>query len=374
MGTVWKARRSDGRFEGVAAVKFVHLAVLDREGRERFRREGTALARLSHPNIARLLDAGVTDLGQPFLVIDFVDGVRIDRYVDEHRLDLEARLRLFLQVADAVAHAHANLVVHRDLKPSNVLVDQSGQVKLLDFGIAQLLDRDGDAAGNAAAGADPRVRRAGAGPRRSGDHGHRRLRPWRAALSPADRTPPHRPRPGFARRARARHGRTDSRVGERRGAVRAAAAAGRRPRRHPGDGAREGAGRSLCQRRGARHRRAAAPASRADRRPGRFATLPSANLRASPPYRSRRCRRGHPGVGRRGGDDVGAGSAERAGSRLRAAAAGPGRSDRRHERVPAVGRGAVRRARSRPAICSAGPRRCSRAIPRARRILPPSSR
>ena len=149
MGTVWKARRSDGRFEGVAAVKFVHLAVLDREGRERFRREGTALARLSHPNIARLLDAGVTDLGQPFLVIDFVDGVRIDRYVDEQRLDLEARLRLFLQVADAVAHAHANLVVHRDLKPSNVLVDQSGQVKLLDFGIAQLLDRDGDAAGNA---------------------------------------------------------------------------------------------------------------------------------------------------------------------------------------------------------------------------------
>ena len=139
MGTVWKARRSDGRFEGVAAVKFVHLAVLDREGRERFRREGTALARLSHPNIARLLDAGVTDLGQPFLVIDFVDGVRIDRYVDEHRLDLEARLRLFLQVADAVAHAHANLVVHRDLKPSNVLVDQSGQVKLLDFGIAKLI-------------------------------------------------------------------------------------------------------------------------------------------------------------------------------------------------------------------------------------------
>ena len=144
MGTVWKARRSDGRFEGVAAVKFVHLAVLDREGRERFRREGTALARLSHPNIARLLDAGVTDLGQPFLVIDFVDGVRIDRYVDDHRLDLEARLGLFLQVADAVAHAHANLVVHRDLKPSNVLVDQSGQVKLLDFGIAKLISEGAD--------------------------------------------------------------------------------------------------------------------------------------------------------------------------------------------------------------------------------------
>ena len=175
MGTVWKARRSDGRFEGVAAVKFVHLAVLDREGRERFRREGTALARLSHPNIARLLDAGVTDLGQPFLVIDFVDGVRIDRYVDEHRLDLEARLRLFLQVADAVAHAHANLVVHRDLKPSNVLVDQSGQVKLLDFGIAKLISEGADGQPGAGGMTSPAihtgVRRARAG---HGRHRHDR--------------------------------------------------------------------------------------------------------------------------------------------------------------------------------------------------------
>ena len=139
MGTVWLARRSDGRFEGSAAVKFVNLAVLDDAGHERFRREGTLLARLSHPHIARLLDAGVTESGQPFLVLEYVEGMRIDHYAAEHRLDVPGRLALFMQVADAVAHAHANLVVHRDLKPSNVLVDANGQVKLLDFGIATLV-------------------------------------------------------------------------------------------------------------------------------------------------------------------------------------------------------------------------------------------
>src|SRR5262245_21204322 len=139
MGTVWLARRSDGRFDGSAALKLVNLAVLDRVGQERFRREGTALARLSHPNIARLLDAGVTPAGQPYLVLEYVDGERIDRYAARQRLDIPARLRLFLQTADAVAHAHANFVVHRDLKPSNIMVDASGQVKLLDFGIAKLI-------------------------------------------------------------------------------------------------------------------------------------------------------------------------------------------------------------------------------------------
>jgi len=140
MGTVWLARRSDGRFEGSVAVKFVNLAVLDRVGQERFQREGTLLARLSHPNIARLFDAGVMPGGQPYLVLEYVEGMRLDRYADSHRLPIAARLQLFLQVADAVAHAHASLVVHRDLKPSNVLVDTRGQVKLLDFGIATLAD------------------------------------------------------------------------------------------------------------------------------------------------------------------------------------------------------------------------------------------
>ncbi len=146
MGAVWLARRSDGRFEGAVAVKLLNLAVLDPIGQARFQREGTLLARLSHPHVARLLDAGVTGAGQPFLVLEHVDGQRIDRHADERRLGVEDRLRLVLQVADAVAHAHANLVVHRDLKPSNILVDGAGQVKLLDFGIATLLDeRDGAA-------------------------------------------------------------------------------------------------------------------------------------------------------------------------------------------------------------------------------------
>jgi serine/threonine-protein kinase len=146
MGTVWLARRSDGRFEGLVAIKFVNLAVLDRAGQERFTREGTLLARLSHPNIARLLDAGVTPGGQPFLVLEYVEGVRIDHHAAEHRLPLEGRLALFLQVSDAVAHAHANLIVHRDLKPSNVLVDREGRVKLLDFGIATLVGADSTSA------------------------------------------------------------------------------------------------------------------------------------------------------------------------------------------------------------------------------------
>jgi serine/threonine-protein kinase len=140
MGTVWLARRSDGRFEGTAAVKLLNLALLDAVGSARFRREGSLLARLDHPNIARLLDAGVTEYGQPYLVIEHVEGERIDRWCDANRLTPEQRLRLFLDVLGAVGHAHANLIVHRDLKPSNILVTASGAVKLLDFGIAKLLD------------------------------------------------------------------------------------------------------------------------------------------------------------------------------------------------------------------------------------------
>lgn len=143
MGTVWLARRSDGRFEGAVAIKLVNLAVLDRASQERFRREGTLLARLSHPHIARLFDAGVTEVGQPFLVLEYVEGAPIDRYAEDRRLVVDARLELFLQVTEAVAHAHANLIVHRDLKPSNVLVTSEGAVKLLDFGIAKLLEDEG---------------------------------------------------------------------------------------------------------------------------------------------------------------------------------------------------------------------------------------
>jgi serine/threonine protein kinase/tetratricopeptide (TPR) repeat protein len=142
MGTVWLAHRSDGRFSGQVALKVVNQAVLDVRARTRFEREGTILARLTHPNIARLLDAGVTSRGQPYLVLEYVEGVHIDQYADAQRLGVRARLTLFLQVADAVAHAHANLVVHRDLKPSNILVRDDGVAKLLDFGIARLVNDD----------------------------------------------------------------------------------------------------------------------------------------------------------------------------------------------------------------------------------------
>ncbi|HKV07165.1 MAG TPA: serine/threonine-protein kinase [Thermoanaerobaculia bacterium] len=147
MGTVWLARRNDGRFEGTVAVKLLSAALLSAAGASRFRREGTILARLKHPHIAQLIDAGVSEAGQPYLVLEYVEGEPIDRWCDERGLDVPARVRLFLDVLDAVAHAHANLVVHRDLKPSNVMVSKDGRVKLLDFGIAKLLEGDaGDGA------------------------------------------------------------------------------------------------------------------------------------------------------------------------------------------------------------------------------------
>jgi eukaryotic-like serine/threonine-protein kinase len=143
MGSVWLARRSDGRFEGKAAVKLLNAALIGRGGEERFRREGSILARLTHPHIARLIDAGVSSAAQPYLILEHVEGERIDRHCDDRGLNIEARIRLFLDVLGAVAHAHANLIVHRDIKPPNVLVTRDGNVKLLDFGIAKLVEREG---------------------------------------------------------------------------------------------------------------------------------------------------------------------------------------------------------------------------------------
>ena len=139
-GSVWLADRCDGRFEGRAAVKLLNLSLMGRAGEQRFKREGTILARLRHPHIAQLADAGVSAAGQPYLVLEHVDGQSIDAYCDSHRLNIETRLRLFIDVLDAVAHAHTNLIVHRDIKPANVLVSHDGHVKLLDFGIAKLLE------------------------------------------------------------------------------------------------------------------------------------------------------------------------------------------------------------------------------------------
>jgi eukaryotic-like serine/threonine-protein kinase len=146
MGSVWRARRADGRFEGTVAIKFVHAYWLGRDGEERFRSEGRMLGRLDHPNIARLIDAGVIDDSQPYLVLEYVEGEPIDAYCDRRDLGLEARVALFQGVLAAVGHAHSHLVIHRDLKPANVFVTREGSVKLLDFGVAKLLTQDGAAA------------------------------------------------------------------------------------------------------------------------------------------------------------------------------------------------------------------------------------
>lgn len=149
MGAVWLAHRSDGRYEGRVALKLLNAALIGRAAERRFRREGEVLARIAHPHITRLLDAGVAPGGLPFLVLELVDGERIDHYCDARQMPIEARLRLFLDVLAAVEHAHANLIVHRDIKPENVLVTRDGVVKLLDFGIAKLLDDEGEPAATA---------------------------------------------------------------------------------------------------------------------------------------------------------------------------------------------------------------------------------
>jgi serine/threonine protein kinase len=143
MGSVWLAERNDGRFQRQVAVKFLNIALMGQSGEQRFKREGNILARLSHPHIAELIDAGITQAGQPYIVLENIEGQRIDEFCDQQRLGVEARIRLFLDVLSAVAHAHSNLIVHRDLKPANVLVRHDGQAKLLDFGIAMLLEVEG---------------------------------------------------------------------------------------------------------------------------------------------------------------------------------------------------------------------------------------
>ncbi|MDX1997620.1 MAG: serine/threonine-protein kinase [Thermoanaerobaculia bacterium] len=140
MAVVFRATRAEGDFRQTVAIKLLKRGVDTDEVVRRFERERQILAQADHPNLARLYDAGVGPGGRPYLVLEHVDGRPIDRFADEERLDLPARLRLFRQVVGAVAAAHRNLVVHRDIKPSNVLVTADGHAKLLDFGIAKLLD------------------------------------------------------------------------------------------------------------------------------------------------------------------------------------------------------------------------------------------
>ena len=141
MGTVYLARRDDDLFEKQVAVKIIR-SFQGRSRQDRFRKEREILGRLSHPNIAHLIDGGSTDEGLPYLVMEYVDGVPIDTYCEMQALDLKGRLKLFQKVFRAVQFAHQNLVVHRDIKPSNILVTAEGEPKLLDFGIAKLLDYD----------------------------------------------------------------------------------------------------------------------------------------------------------------------------------------------------------------------------------------
>jgi len=144
MGAVFLATRDDGEFEQQVAIKVVSSAFLGRESLRRFRQERQILARLNHPNIARLLDGGVTDDGLPFLVMEYVAGATLTDRCDLNDMSIDERLRLFLKICGAFAYAHGNLIVHRDIKPSNILVTSDGQPKLLDFGLAKIMDIEND--------------------------------------------------------------------------------------------------------------------------------------------------------------------------------------------------------------------------------------
>jgi serine/threonine-protein kinase len=147
MSSVWLAERTDGVLRRKIALKLPHWWALSKLT-ERATQEREILASLEHPNIGRLYDAGITDDGRPYLALEYIEGKAIDAYCREHKLDVRTRVALISQIARAVAYAHSRLIVHRDLKPSNILVDAQGQVHLLDFGIAKLIE-EGSAANKA---------------------------------------------------------------------------------------------------------------------------------------------------------------------------------------------------------------------------------
>ena len=248
MGIVYLVIRDDAQFQKQAALKLIRAGMDTAELLLRFRHERQILASLDHPYIARLIDGGTTPEGRPFLVMDYVEGLRIDTWCRDRGLAVEDRCRLFLKVCEAVSYAHRSLVVHRDLKPGNILIAADGSPKLLDFGVAKLL----------AAGSRPGLDRYGA--RRSLPTTPARNRFWASpSLRPPISTPwapfstsllsgtkPHRldsatpaeiqravcqteiPRPSAAvdRPASQRHA--------------SAAASGRRPRQHRDDGPAQG--------------------------------------------------------------------------------------------------------------------------------------
>lgn len=142
MGTVYLARKSNDPYEVQAAVKLVRRGMDTQDVLRRFRHEGRILAALKHPNIARLYDGGIHHDGRPWFAMEYIRGEPIDEYCNRHQLSIEERIRLFITVCEAVQHAHQNLVIHRDLKPAHVLVTPGKELKLVDFGIAKLLEPD----------------------------------------------------------------------------------------------------------------------------------------------------------------------------------------------------------------------------------------
>lgn len=142
MGAVYLAERIDGKFEQKVAIKMLKREYNTKKIREHFKREREIQAKLTHPNIANLLDAGTTDDGIPYLIMEYIEGLPIDKFCEQKKLSLNERLKLFNKVCEIVSFAHRNLVVHRDLKPSNILITKNGEPKLLDFGISKILDED----------------------------------------------------------------------------------------------------------------------------------------------------------------------------------------------------------------------------------------
>ena len=144
MGTVYRAKRTDGEFEQQVAFKFLRNGLYSPHMRERFRLEKIILSRLDHPNIARLMDGGVAKDGSPYLVMEYVEGLPVDEYCLSNNLSIDDRLKIFKTICETVQYAHSQLVIHRDLKPGNIYVTAHGDVKILDFGIAKMMDEDPD--------------------------------------------------------------------------------------------------------------------------------------------------------------------------------------------------------------------------------------
>lgn len=144
MGAVYRAQRSDGEFDHEVAIKIIRHSRATDQNIKRFKREQRILAGLNHPGIARLFDGGVTEDGSPYIVMEYVNGIAIDDFCEQHDCSLKQKLALFQQVLEAVRYAHENLVIHRDLKPANILVNQAGEIKVLDFGISKLLEQEKD--------------------------------------------------------------------------------------------------------------------------------------------------------------------------------------------------------------------------------------